>query len=399
MKKLVILALILAAGLTAYPQSASRSKESKSKSSSSVSRSASKSSGSGSKSAATKSSSNNKSAATQSRSSQSASRSASVQSRGASKSDAGSRSSSANRSKEKSGNSINRSAQSSRSDSGNSAVRSSGSASNRSSGNSAVRSSGNSSSRSSVGNSASRSSVRDDSSDRIKTKDNSSSSSRMERSGNSVYRSRDGENYRHQNDEIFASRRYKVDYRDANELRNSNDFRRHYNDYYRWSNNRFHRHVVIRDYHYHAPLSIEIRRVRYPYRYPGHLDLCWTPYLHNRFMFYYPLHNSWNHHYGEYIESISSYDAMSYAGSVKRVYGKVEEVYYSPEDRTYTLYFGGAFPYHDFSVVIPKNIAKEFSWSPTWYFEDEHVWVVGLIDVWENKPEIVVRDEDQIRRY
>lgn len=104
-------------------------------------------------------------------------------------------------------------------------------------------------------------------------------------------------------------------------------------------------------------------------------------------------------HYGEYIETASSYEAINYVGSVKRVYGKVEEVFYSPEDRTYTLYFGAQFPYHDFSVVVPRDVAKNFSWSPSWYFEDEHIWVVGLIEMWEGKPEIVIHDEQQIRRY
>ena len=140
--------------------------------------------------------------------------------------------------------------------------------------------------------------------------------------------------------------------------------------------------------------------VRYPYRRPVHLDLCWTPHLHHSFVYYYPLHNNWNNiSYGDYIETASSYEAMNYAGTVKRVYGKVEEVYYSPEDKTYTLYFGAPYPYHDFSVVVPRNVAKSFSWSPSWYFEDEHVWAVGLIEMWEGKPEIVLHDEQQIRRY
>jgi hypothetical protein len=116
-------------------------------------------------------------------------------------------------------------------------------------------------------------------------------------------------------------------------------------------------------------------------------------------MYYYPMHTRWNNDYGSYIETVSSYDAQHYAGSVKRVYGKVEEVYYSEQDKTYTLYFGAQFPYHDFSVVIPRRVAKDISWSPSWHFENEYVWVVGLVDVWEGKAEIVLHDEDQIRRY
>lgn len=374
MKKLVILTLILAAGLTAYPQSASRSRESKSKAKSSVSRSASKSSNSKSRSATAKSASKNRSA--------SKSRSPAA------------KSSSSNRSKAAQSQSRQSSARSgtaqksrTKSSSRKPAVRSSSSSPRSSAGRSSV---------------AVRSSNRSDrTTSKVSTARSisSSSASRSNRTGKSTYERNDGQKFRHDNNKVFATRKYKVDFKSTADLRNSNDYRRVYNDYNRWSNNRYRRRIVVRNYYYHAPLSLEIRRVRYPYRRPVHIDLCWTPWLHQRFIYYYPMHNNWNNRYGNYIESISSYDAMHYAGSVKRVYGKVEEVYYSPEDRTYTLYFGAPFPYHDFSVVIPKRIAKEISWSPTWHFEDEYVWVVGLVDVWENKAEIVIHDEDQIRRY
>lgn len=360
MKKLAIITLILAAGLTAFPQNASRSRQAKSKSSSSVSRSSS------SRAKATspgRSSSSRVKATSPSRSSSSKSK--------ATKSRSGSSSVSSRTSGSK-----GRFSQS-----GRSAVQ--------------VRSS-----RSSSGNSSARTTERIAKfSNNPRSSVSTSSAHRSNGNGSKVYERRDGKKFQHDNDRVFATRKYRVDYRDANNLRRSNDFRRVYSDYNRWYRNRHHRHVVVRSYHLHAPLALEIRRVRYPYRRPLHIDLCWTPFLHQRFMYYYPLHNNWNSRYGDYIESISSYEAINYAGSVKRVYGKVKEVYYSPEDRTYTLYFGAPFPYHDFSVVIPKRIAKSISWSPTWHFEDEHVWVVGLVDVWENKAEIVINDEDQIRRY
>jgi hypothetical protein len=116
-------------------------------------------------------------------------------------------------------------------------------------------------------------------------------------------------------------------------------------------------------------------------------------------MYYYPAHLSWEMEFGSAIETISAYEAREYAGTVRRVYGKVDEVYYSPEDENYILYIGAPFPYQDISVVIPKNIARNISMSPKWYFENEFVWVVGLINSWEGKPEIIVRDEDQVRRY
>jgi len=380
MKKLIILTLILAAGLTAYPQSSSRSsRQSKSKAKSSVSRS--KSSGNRSSHTAQSRSKNHNNQTSQAKraSSRSQSKSQSV------------KSGSSQRSRSQS--SVNRNVGGRE----KSAVRSS--SSSRSSArkpNAVSRSGNNRSSRTSKASSSSSSSS--SSSDRNIS---SSSARRVNRSMNNTYERNDGRKFSHDNNKVFASRRYRVDYRSTSDLRNSNDFRRVYNDYNRWSNNRYRRNIVVRNYNYnyYAPLSLDIRRVRYPYRRPVHIDLCWTPWLHQRFIYYYPMHNNWNIGYGNYIESISSYDAMHYAGSVKRVYGKVEEVYYSPEDRTYTLYFGASFPYHDFSVVIPKRIAKEISWSPSWHFDNEYVWVIGLIDVWEDKAEIIIQDEDQIRRY
>lgn len=419
MRKLVILTLLLAAGFTAYPQSSSRSRESNNRSSSTVSRSSKSNSGSATKSssssssrtkatksdagsssrqAATRSSSSGptRSAATQSRSSNSSSRSNAVKAGSSSdRSDRSSavqsRSSSENRSNsvQSRSSSASRSAEYGRSQS---AARSSNDREGVSRSNSAVRVK--------TESSADRGQVRSSSgSEGIRARSESSDSySRTAHQGTRIYERSDGTKYRHQNDEVFATRNYRVDYKSSDELRRSDEFRRYYRDYERWNSVRYRRPVVYH-YHIHPPLSIEVRRVRYPYRAPVHLDLCWTPWLHYRFMYYYPMHNNWNVDYGHYIETISTYEAMNYAGSVKRVYGRVEEVYYSDADDTYTLYFGAEFPYHDFSVVIPRRVAKDIAWSPSWYFENEYVWVVGLIDVWEGKPEMVIHDEDQIKRY
>ncbi len=380
MKKLIIIALILAAGLTAYPQSSRSSqaaKSSKGSSSQVASRSSSKSS-----SNQVKKSNNN-----QSNSKATASRTASS-SRSAVKSSSGSNRSTAPKATQSRSSSTNN--RSSAVKSNNKQIIQSGNARQ------AVPSKINNSERGRSQSSTVK--THDDNGNNQGRRDDNSSYNRSDRQGNKTYVRNDGREFRHQNDEVFTRNRYRTDYRDEASLRRSNEFLRVHNDYYNWYSRRHVRNVVVYN-HFYRPLSIEIRRVRYPYRVPVHLDLCWTPYLHNSFMYYYPLHDNWNTNFGDYIETASSYEAMNYVGSVKRVYGKVEEVFYSPEDQTYTLYFGAPYPYHDFSVVVPRGVAKSFSWSPSWYFEDEHVWVVGLIEVWEGKPEIVLHDEQQIRRY
>jgi len=226
---------------------------------------------------------------------------------------------------------------------------------------------------------------------------NSTSASRTYREGRGTLTRDDGTVVRHQNDEVFASRKYRLDYDNYENLRRSDEFRNDYTEYHNWYTHRY-----IRDNRYHNhynPISFDLRRERYYHRHPVHIDLIWTPLLFHRFMYYYPTHDTWEMEFGTPIETISAYEAQEYVGTVRRVYGKVDEVYYSPEDDNYLLYIGAPFPYQDISVVIPKHIAREITRSPKWYFEDEYIWVVGLINTWEGKPEIIVRDEEQIRKY
>ena len=227
---------------------------------------------------------------------------------------------------------------------------------------------------------------------------NSSSASRIYREGKGTLTRDDGSVVRHQNDEVFTSRKHKLDYDNYENLRRSDDFRRDFRDYDDWYGRR-HVRVINHYYYNYHPLSFEVRRSRYYYRQPHLLDLIWTPLLFHRFMFYYPTHRNWDMEFGSQIGTIPADEAKEFAGTVRRVYGKVDEVFYSPEDETYMLYIGSPFPYQDLSIVVPKDIARNLSMSPKWYFENEFIWVVGLINVWEGKPEIIVRDEDQIRKY
>jgi hypothetical protein len=207
----------------------------------------------------------------------------------------------------------------------------------------------------------------------------------------------DGSVVRHQNDEVFTRNRYNINYDNYETLRRSEDFTREYHNYNNWYDSRMVRPVSY--YPGYHPYSMEYRRERYAYRQPAHYYLIWTPLLFNRFMYYYPDYTDWDIDYGREIETIPAYDVRDYIGTVRRVYGKVEEVYYSREDQNYILYIGDRFPYQDLSVVIPRNVAREITGTPEWYFNHEYVWLVGLIDIWEGKPEIIIRDEEQIRKY
>jgi hypothetical protein len=113
----------------------------------------------------------------------------------------------------------------------------------------------------------------------------------------------------------------------------------------------------------------------------------------------YPMVKVWRYPAGYRIETVSAYNALYYGGEVMNVYGKVYETFYSRETDEYILYFGAYYPYHDFTVVVPGNIARRMSRWPENFFEHQHVMVTGLITTYDDKPEVVVKSTGQIRIY
>jgi len=397
MKTLIILAMILFTGATAYPQSNRSARESKNEKSSSHSSSSSRSV----RSSDSKPSQRQKSVASRP-SASSSSRTADYRQKAASRDNDRNAATRVNQNHQRSTTSASRQVHSTRqavstpARTAESANRSTQSRSPKYQGENSRAVSPDMKGSSSSSRSTTTRAYRPVSEERDRT--HTSSATRVFRESKNALTRDDGSVIRHQNDDVFTSNRFNLDYNNFEDMRRSDHFRREYRDYDNWHHRRHPR--IIHEYHYrYRPIPLEIRRVRYIYRHPVHISLIWTPRLLHRFMYYYPTHNNWRVDFGQEIETISSYDAESWVGTVQRVYGKVEEVYYNPDDETYTLYMGAPFPYQDVSVVIPKHIAQSFSLSPKWYFENELIWVVGLINTWENKPEIVVRDRDQIRRY
>lgn len=156
--------------------------------------------------------------------------------------------------------------------------------------------------------------------------------------------------------------------------------------------------VVNHPKHYH-PVSVEYRRVHYPYRTPVHMHVYWSVSLHNDFRVFYPEVRAWRYDIGYQLPAVPAYDADYYIGDVARVYGKVYDMYYERETDEYFLYFGDYFPYHDFSMVITGREARAFSRRPERFFRGSHLAVTGYITDYEDKPEIVVRRASQIEIY
>ncbi len=180
----------------------------------------------------------------------------------------------------------------------------------------------------------------------------------------------------------------------SNSSHNRNIAPRHTTHYYH--PDRYHRSVT---HVYHSrPKPIEYRRVHHVYRAPVHVDIFWTPAMYREYRVIYP-GMSWNYRTGYRISTLSAYDALFYIGDVRRVYGRVTDVFYAWENDEYILYFGPQFPYHDFSVIIPGHIAERYSRRPERFFTGANVAVTGLITDYDGKPEVLVRRSHQIERY
>jgi hypothetical protein len=163
--------------------------------------------------------------------------------------------------------------------------------------------------------------------------------------------------------------------------------------------NNYPRHQEVIHRYVGSPLSIEVRRNRYPYRAPVRLDIVWDIHMFNNFRIWYPDFNRWHYDYGYHIPSISAYEAADYDGEVVRVYGRVFEAYYSDSDNLLFLYFGGFYPYQDFAIVIPGDEAFRYDRDPVSFFEHQHVAATGLITFYNNKPEMWLKQRQQIEIY
>jgi hypothetical protein len=147
--------------------------------------------------------------------------------------------------------------------------------------------------------------------------------------------------------------------------------------------------------HYHRAY-----RKHRPYiRAPRRVHIVWTRDMYREYRVIYPYVKTWRIAVGTRINSVSAYDAYYHIGEVQRVYGKVREVFYSPDIDEYHLYMGGHYPYHDFTVIVPGHIARRISIRPARFFNREYIWVTGYITEFEGRPEMIVKRTYQIERY
>lgn len=161
---------------------------------------------------------------------------------------------------------------------------------------------------------------------------------------------------------------------------------RHYHHVYPYTRVRVNHHYDARVHNY-----------RVLYR-PAYREIYWTRNMYRDYRLWYPNYY-WRYNYGYRIQTISVFDAKYNLGEVAMVYGRVSATWYNEETDDYLLFFGGEYPYHQFTIVLPGRIARKFNWRPERYFLGEHLTVTGLITTYDGIPEIIVKNGRQIGLY
>ena len=147
--------------------------------------------------------------------------------------------------------------------------------------------------------------------------------------------------------------------------------------------------------HYHHDTYVHNYRVLYR---PAYHEMYWNRHMYREYRRWYPEYR-WNYRYGHRIQMMSVFDARYNLGEVAMVYGRVYATWYNRETDDYLLFFGGDFPYQEFTVVLPARVARKFSWRPERFFLGEHITVTGLITTFEGNPEIIVKNRRQVGLY
>ncbi len=132
--------------------------------------------------------------------------------------------------------------------------------------------------------------------------------------------------------------------------------------------------------------------------YPVHRDIIWTSRMNRYYVNIYPGY-MWRYPVGYRIQTISAFDTRYNVGEVARVYGRVYATWYNRESDDLLLFFGGEFPYQQFTMVIPGKIARRYSWRPEKYFLGQHVMATGLITTFDGSPEMIIKDRQQLDVY
>ena len=99
------------------------------------------------------------------------------------------------------------------------------------------------------------------------------------------------------------------------------------------------------------------------------------------------------------VEAINPAQAVAAIGEERTVCGKVANTYYScfVSGRPTFINFGKPYPDHVFSVAIMGEDRSHFGDCPEKLFTGRDVCVTGLIESYDDKPVMKVKDQSQVK--
>ncbi|MEO8763410.1 MAG: hypothetical protein ABI416_03945 [Ginsengibacter sp.] len=89
-------------------------------------------------------------------------------------------------------------------------------------------------------------------------------------------------------------------------------------------------------------------------------------------------------------------DAKNHVGETVRICTKIYGGKYLEKDTLTLLNAGGNYPGAPLTIVIRAGAAKEFSSNPLVYFKGKDICVTGKIELFKEKPQIVIITKSQL---
>ena len=92
-------------------------------------------------------------------------------------------------------------------------------------------------------------------------------------------------------------------------------------------------------------------------------------------------------------------DATVHVGDSVRTCGKVAGIRFmeGSKGQPTLINMGAAYPNQLLTIVIWEDLRKQFDKTPEELFKDKEICIVGKIELYRDKPQIVIRAKDQIR--
>ncbi len=91
-------------------------------------------------------------------------------------------------------------------------------------------------------------------------------------------------------------------------------------------------------------------------------------------------------------------DVQNHVGDSVKLMAKIYSgKYLENVERTPTfLDVGGKYPHEKLTLVIFGDVRKQFKNAPETFYEGRQEWITGKIELYKNKPQIIINSPDQI---